>query len=70
VTVTGAAEQKRLDEARKSCLPWKKWSPYLSERGQGVKECYLLPRQAPPHSCMKFLYKYRHAAFQRSSYES
>ena len=35
------AEQKRLNEARESGIPWKKWGPYLSERQWGtVREDY------------------------------
>jgi hypothetical protein len=34
-------EQKRLNEARDSGIPWKKWGPYLSERQWGtVREDY------------------------------
>jgi hypothetical protein len=34
-------EQKRLNEARQSAVPWKKWGPYLSERQWGtVREDY------------------------------
>ena len=34
-------EQKRLNEARESRIPWKKWGPYLSERQWGtVREDY------------------------------
>ena len=34
-------EQKRLNEARQSGIPWKKWGPYLSERQWGtVREDY------------------------------
>ena len=34
-------EQKRLNEARESGIPWKKWGPYLSERQWGtVREDY------------------------------
>ena len=34
-------EQKRLNEARESHIPWKKWGPYLSERQWGtVREDY------------------------------
>ena len=34
-------EQKRLNEARESKIPWKKWGPYLSERQWGtVREDY------------------------------
>jgi hypothetical protein len=34
-------EQKRLNEARESAIPWKKWGPYLSERQWGtVREDY------------------------------
>ena len=34
-------EQKRLNEARESGVPWKKWGPYLSERQWGtVREDY------------------------------
>src|SRR5512136_2674258 len=35
------AEQLRLDEARSSDVPWRKWGPYLSERQWGtVREDY------------------------------
>ena len=35
------AEQKRLNEARETGVPWKKWGPYLSERQWGtVREDY------------------------------
>src|SRR5262249_42570556 len=35
------AEQKRLEEARDTKAPWKKWGPYLSERQWGtVREDY------------------------------
>ena len=35
------AEQMRLDEARKSGKPWRRWGPYLSERQWGtVREDY------------------------------
>ena len=35
------AEGKRLEEARREILPWKKWGPYLSERQWGtVREDY------------------------------
>ena len=34
-------EELRLDEARKSGVPWKQWGPYLSERQWGtVREDY------------------------------
>jgi Mannosylglycerate hydrolase MGH1-like glycoside hydrolase domain len=34
-------EQKRLNEARQTGIPWKKWGPYLSERQWGtVREDY------------------------------
>jgi hypothetical protein len=34
-------EQKRLNQARESGIPWKKWGPYLSERQWGtVREDY------------------------------
>jgi hypothetical protein len=34
-------EQRRLNEARESGVPWKKWGPYLSERQWGtVREDY------------------------------
>ena len=34
-------EQKRLNEARETGVPWKKWGPYLSERQWGtVREDY------------------------------
>ncbi len=36
-----AKEQKRLNEARETGIPWKKWGPYLSERQWGtVREDY------------------------------
>jgi hypothetical protein len=36
-----AAEQVRLEQARQSKIPWKKWGPYLSERQWGtVREDY------------------------------
>src|SRR5499433_2454178 len=35
------AEQKRLEDARETRAPWKKWGPYLSERQWGtVREDY------------------------------
>ena len=35
------AEQRRLEEANASLLPWKRWGPYLSERQWGtVREDY------------------------------
>src|SRR4029434_9330207 len=35
------AEHKRLEEARRRAIPWKKWGPYLSERQWGtVREDY------------------------------
>ncbi len=35
------AEQKRLNDARETGIPWKKWGPYLSERQWGtVREDY------------------------------
>ncbi len=35
------AEQRRLNEARESGVPWRKWGPYLSERQWGtVREDY------------------------------
>ena len=35
------AEEKRLEEARREILAWKKWGPYLSERQWGtVREDY------------------------------
>ncbi|KAA0254467.1 glucosidase [Acidobacteria bacterium ACD] len=35
------AEQRRLNEARETGVPWKKWGPYLSERQWGtVREDY------------------------------
>src|SRR5262252_1101596 len=34
-------EQKRLNDARETGIPWKKWGPYLSERQWGtVREDY------------------------------
>src|SRR3974377_1802585 len=39
--IVDVAEQKRLNEARESGVPWKKWGPYLSERQWGtVREDY------------------------------
>jgi Mannosylglycerate hydrolase MGH1-like glycoside hydrolase domain len=39
--VREVAEQRRLNEARESGVPWKKWGPYLSERQWGtVREDY------------------------------
>jgi hypothetical protein len=39
--VVDVPEQKRLNEARESGIPWKKWGPYLSERQWGtVREDY------------------------------
>ncbi len=39
--IIDVAEQKRLNEARESGVPWKKWGPYLSERQWGtVREDY------------------------------
>jgi hypothetical protein len=39
--IIDVAEQKRLNEARETGLPWKKWGPYLSERQWGtVREDY------------------------------
>src|SRR5512145_2237610 len=38
---TDVVEQKRLNQARESGIPWKKWGPYLSERQWGtVREDY------------------------------
>src|SRR5215471_11602314 len=35
------SEEQRLDQARKSDIPWRKWGPYLSERQWGtVREDY------------------------------
>ena len=35
------AEQQRLEEARETGVPWRKWGPYLSERQWGtVREDY------------------------------
>jgi len=34
-------EQRRLNDARESGIPWKKWGPYLGERQWGtVREDY------------------------------
>ena len=34
-------ESQRLQEARESAIPWRKWGPYLSERQWGtVREDY------------------------------
>jgi len=39
--VIDVTEQKRLNDARDSGIPWKKWGPYLSERQWGtVREDY------------------------------
>ena len=39
--IVDVAEQKRLNDARESLIPWKKWGPYLSERQWGtVREDY------------------------------
>jgi hypothetical protein len=39
--IIDVAEQKRLNDARESGIPWKKWGPYLSERQWGtVREDY------------------------------
>lgn len=39
--VIDVAEQNRLNEARETGVPWKKWGPYLSERQWGtVREDY------------------------------
>jgi Mannosylglycerate hydrolase MGH1-like glycoside hydrolase domain len=39
--VVDVTEQKRLNEARETGIPWKKWGPYLSERQWGtVREDY------------------------------
>lgn len=41
VCFVDVTEQKRLNEARQACIPWKKWGPYLSERQWGtVREDY------------------------------
>jgi hypothetical protein len=35
------AEERRLDEARETGVPWKQWGPYLSERQWGtIREDY------------------------------
>src|SRR5215472_54469 len=40
-TGVDVTEQRRLNEARESGIPWKKWGPYLSERQWGtVREDY------------------------------
>ncbi len=39
--IVDVTEQRRLNEARESGIPWKKWGPYLSERQWGtVREDY------------------------------
>src|SRR5262245_33129955 len=39
--IVDVVEQKRLNDARESGIPWKKWGPYLSERQWGtVREDY------------------------------
>ena len=39
--IVDVTEQKRLNEARETGIPWKKWGPYLSERQWGtVREDY------------------------------
>jgi hypothetical protein len=41
ITYAETEEQKRLNDARESGIPWKKWGPYLSERQWGtVREDY------------------------------
>src|SRR5262245_59586874 len=41
IDYTQTNEQKRLNEARETGIPWKKWGPYLSERQWGtVREDY------------------------------
>ena len=41
ITYLETKEQKRLNDARESSIPWKKWGPYLSERQWGtVREDY------------------------------
>ena len=41
VTYLETKEQRRLNDARESNIPWKKWGPYLSERQWGtVREDY------------------------------
>src|SRR5258708_36631143 len=40
-TIIDVAKQKRLNDARETGVPWKKWGPYLSERQWGtVREDY------------------------------
>src|SRR6516225_4238809 len=40
-SIVDVVEQKRLNDARESGVPWKKWGPYLSERQWGtVREDY------------------------------
>src|SRR5262245_6825225 len=40
-TIIDVTEQKRLNDARETGIPWKKWGPYLSERQWGtVREDY------------------------------
>ena len=39
--IVDTTEQKRLNDARETGIPWKKWGPYLSERQWGtVREDY------------------------------
>src|SRR4026207_1166261 len=39
--IIDVTEQKRLNDARETGIPWKKWGPYLSERQWGtVREDY------------------------------
>jgi len=41
IAYTETAEQRRLNDARETGVPWKKWGPYLSERQWGtVREDY------------------------------
>jgi hypothetical protein len=41
ITYVETSEQKRLNDARETGTPWKKWGPYLSERQWGtVREDY------------------------------
>src|SRR3954451_22612728 len=41
ISYVGTKEQRRLNDARETGVPWKKWGPYLSERQWGtVREDY------------------------------
>ena len=43
--IVDVTEQRRLNEARKGQVPWKKWGPYLSERQWGTTQRVTLFRR-------------------------